>query len=254
MKQLYEMLTYPLSIIEDPFWDFVLMTIIGSLAFIVAWNFVGETGIRGKAGSILHWTVRIIVMFLLCFITSLVIKLVIFIYNIPLVTWLAIGIAMLLILLIVIVLKFTLFSKKEKKKNKIDKQKNRYIVLMKRIINYYYDNKNTFLKSEDIIDKNNLNDKYIYEEIEDMLIKEKLLVKDEKNNSIIEFRTIIFLEKHVKDSMSYVVNMLVFIITFITLFISIFQQLTGRYVNFLLLPLIILITVLIFKALPKDNN
>ena len=254
MKQLYEMLTYPLSIIEDPFWDFVLMTIIGSLAFIVAWNFVGETGIRGKAGSILHWTVRIIVMFLLCLITSLVIKLVIFIYNIPLVTWLAIGIAVLLILLIVIVLKFTLFSKKEKKKNKIDKQKNRYIVLMKRIINYYYDNKNTFLKSEYIIDKNNLNDKYIYEEIEDMLIKEKLLVKDEKNNSIIEFRTIIFLEKYVKDSMSYVVNMLVFIITFITLFISVFQQSTGRYVNILLLPLIILITVLIFKPLPKDNN
>lgn len=216
MKQLYEMLTYSLSIIEDPFWDFVLMTIIGSLAFIVAWNFVGETGIRGKAGSILHWTVRIIAMFLLCLITSLVIKLVIFIYNIPLVTWLAIGIAVLLILLIVIVLKFTLFSKKEKKKNKIDKQKNRYIVLMKRIINNYYDNKNTFLKTEDIIDKNNLNDKYIYEEIEDMLIKEKLLVKDEKNNSIIEFRTIIFLEKYVKDSMSYLVNMLVFIITFIT--------------------------------------
>lgn len=254
MKQLYEMLTYSLSIIEDPFWDFVLMTIIGSLAFIVAWNFVGETGIRGKAGSILHWTVRIIVMFLLCLITSLVIKLVIFIYNIPLITWLAIGIAVLLILFIVIVLKFTLFSKKEKKKNKIDKQKNRYIVLMKRIINNYYDNKNAFLKSEDIIDKNNLNDKYIYEEIEDMLIKEKLLVKDEKNNSIIEFRTIIFLEKYVKDSMSYVVNILVFIITFITLFISVFQQLTGRYVNFLLLPLIIPITVLIFKVLPKDNN
>lgn len=254
MKQLYEMLTYPLSIIEDPFWDFVLMTIIGSLAFIVAWNFVGETGIRGKAGSILHWTVRIIVMFLLCFITSLVIKLVIFIYNIPLVTWLAIGIAVLLILLIVIVLKFTLFSKKEKKRNEIDKQKNRYIVLMKRIINYYYNNKNTFLKSEDIIDKNNLNDKYIYEEIENMLIKEKLLVKDAKNNSIIEFRTIIFLEKYVKDSMSYVMNILVFIITFITLFISVFQQLTGRYVNFLLLPLIILITILVFKVLPKDNN
>ena len=227
MKQLYEMLTYSLSIIEDPFWDFVLMTIIGSLAFIVAWNLVGETGIRGKAGSILHWTVRIIVMFLLCLITSLVIKLVIFIYNIPLVTWLAIGIAVLLILLMVIVLKFTLFSKKEKKKNKIDKQKNRYIVLMKRIINNYYDNKNTFLKSEDIIDKNNLNDKYIYEEIEDMLIKEKLLVKDEKNNSIIEFRTIIFLEKYVKDSMSYVVNMLVFIITFVTLFISIITYFTS---------------------------
>lgn len=254
MKQLYELLTYPLSIIEDPFWDFVLMTIIGSLSFIVAWNFVGEIGIRGKSGSILHWTVRIIVMFLLCFITSLVIKLVIFIYNIPLVTWLAIGIIVLLILLVFIVLKFTLFGKKEKKMNQIDKQKNRYIVLMKRIINYYYNNKNTFLKQEDIIDKNNLNDKYIYEEIENMLIKENLLVKDEKNNSNMEFRTIIFLEKYVKDSMSYMVNVLVFIITFITLFISVFQQLIGVDVNFLLLPSITLITILIFKVLPRGKK
>jgi len=63
MKQLYELLTFPLSVIEDPFWDFVLLTIIGSISFIIAWNFVGETGIRGKAGSILHWTIRIIVMF-----------------------------------------------------------------------------------------------------------------------------------------------------------------------------------------------
>ena len=96
--------------------------------------------------------------------------------------------------------------------------------------------------------------KYIYEEIENMLIKENLLVKDEKNNSNIEFRTIIFLEKYVKDSMSYMVNVLVFIITFITLFISVFQQLIGVYVNFLLLPSIILITILIFKVLPRDKK
>ena len=159
MKQLYELLTYPLSIIEDPFWNFVLMTIIGSLSFVVAWNFVGETGIRGKAGSILHWTVRIIVMFLLCFITSLVIKLVIFIYNIPLVTWLAIGIIVMLILLIFIVLKFTLFGKKEKKMNQIDKQKNRYIVLMKRIINYYFQYEEIYLEFKDKLKENTVSPK-----------------------------------------------------------------------------------------------
>jgi len=253
MKQLYELLTYPLSIIEDPFWDFVLMTIIASLAFLIAWNFVGEIGVRGKAGSILHWTVRIIVMFLLCFITSSVIKLVIFIYNIPLVTWIVIGVIALLILLIIVVFKFTLFSKKEKKRNKIEKQKNRYVVLMKRIINYYYDNKNTFLKCEYIIEKNNPNDKYIYEEIENMLIMKNLLVKDKKDNSIIDFRTIIFLEKYVKDSIGYIVNVLVFIITFITLFISVFQQMAGKNINILLLSLPIVITILIFKVLPNDK-
>ena len=125
---------------------------------------------------------------------------------------------------------------------------------MKRIINYYYSNKNKFLKQEAIIDKDNLNDKYIYEEIENMLIKKKLITKDEKNNSRIDFETIIFLEKYVKESTSYMINMLVFIITFITLFISAFQQLIGKYINYITLPLIILVIILIFKIPPKDEK
>lgn len=161
MKQLYELLIYPLSVIEEPFWDFVLLTIIGSISFIIAWNFVGETGIRGKAGSILHWTIRIIVMFTLCMITSLIIKLIVFIYSIPLVVWIVIGVIIVLIGLIFVVLKLTILSKKEKKKSSIDKQKNRYIVLMKRIINNYYDKRTNILKQADVIDKNNSDDKYI---------------------------------------------------------------------------------------------
>lgn len=113
MKQLYELLTYSLSIIEDPFWDFVLLTIIGSVSFIIAWNFVGETGIRGKVGSILHWIVRIIVMFALCLITSLIIKLILFIYNIPLVTWVAISIIILMICIIMKLPYLTIMKRKK---------------------------------------------------------------------------------------------------------------------------------------------
>lgn len=188
MKQLYELLTYPLSVIEDPFWDFVLLTIIGSISFAIAWNFVGETGIRGKTGSIFHWIIRIIVMFVLCMITSLIIKLIAFIYSISLVIWVVIVVIIILIGIIFATLKFTISSKEEKKKNSIDKQKNRYIVLMKRIINNYYAKRTNILKQEDIIDKNNLDDKYIYAEIEDMLIKEKLITKDKDNNTIIEYK------------------------------------------------------------------
>lgn len=110
------------------------------------------------------------------------------------------------------------------------------------------------MKQEAIIDKDNLHDKYIYEEIENMLIKKKLITKDEKNNSRIDFETIIFLEKYVKESTSYMINMLVFIITFITLFISAFQQLIGKYINYITLPLIILVIILIFKIPPKDEK
>lgn len=254
MKRLYELLTYPLSVIEDPFWNFVLLIIIGSISFIIAWNFVGETGMRGEAGSILHWTIRIIVMFALCIITSLIIKLIVFVYSIPLVIWIIIGVIIALLGLMFAVLKLTIFSKKEKKNNSIDKQKNRYIVLMKSIINNYYDKRTNIIKQTDIIDKNNPDDKYIYDEIEDMLIKEKLITKDKGNNDIIEFRTIIFLEKYVKDSMSYTINVLVFIITFVTLIISILEPFDKRYNDIFSLVLFILIIVLIFKSLPKDKQ
>lgn len=87
-----------------------------------------------------------------------------------------------------------------------------------------------------------------------MLIKKKLITKDEKNNSRIEFETIIFLEKYVKENTSYMINMLVFIITFITLFISAFQQIICKYINYITLPLTILVILLIFKILPKDEK
>ena len=253
MKQLYDLLTYPLSVIEDPFWDFVLLTIIGSVSFVVAWNFVGETGLRGKAGSILHWTIRIIVMFSLCIITSLIIKLITYIISIPLAVWIVISVSIILISIIIITLKLTLFSKNEKAKVLLDKQKNRYIVLMKKIINNYYKNRTNNLKREDIIDKNNLNDEYIYAEIEDMLIKEKLLIKDENNNCMIEFRTIVFLEKCVKDSMGYTINALVFIITFAALITATFEPFLKEHNYILVLFLFIAIVILIFRELPNNN-
>jgi len=83
MKQIYELITYPLSVIENPFYDFILLTIIGLISFVVAWNFVGESGIRGKAGSILHWTVRLIIMVIFTTITSILIKFGIYLYNNP---------------------------------------------------------------------------------------------------------------------------------------------------------------------------
>ena len=124
---------------------------------------------------------------------------------------------------------------------------------MKRIINNYYKNRTNSLKREDIIDKNNLNDKYIYTEIEDMLIKEKLLIKDENNNNMIEFRTIVFLEKYVKDSMIYTLNALVFIITLITLITSTFEPFLKEYNYILALFLFIVIVVSIFRELPNNK-
>ena len=114
MKQLYELLTYPLTVIDDPILDFIFITVLGSISFIIAWNFVGETGIRGKAGSVLHWTIRIIVMFVLSTITSILIKCALFLYNMPKEKWIMVGILFLVLIIMGIIMKFTLFSKKEK--------------------------------------------------------------------------------------------------------------------------------------------
>ena len=92
MKKLYELLVYPLSVIDDPFWDFILMSIIGIIAFATAWQFVGEIGIRGKIGSFVHWTIRFIVMAILCFVTTLVIKVYFFVTSIPLYMWIILSI------------------------------------------------------------------------------------------------------------------------------------------------------------------
>ena len=251
MKNLYELLTYPLSVIEDPFWDWVLLAIIGSVSFAVAWNFVGETGIRGRAGSILHWTIRLIVTFLLSIITSLFIKLIVFIYNMPLYAWLVIIIGIVLLILLYVVLKFTILSKRSKEKHSLQKFKNKYIFIMKKIINNYYANKTNILKREDIIRNDDADENYIYNELETMLIKEKLMNKDEEGNNIIDFRAIAFLEKHVNDSSSYILNILVFIITFASLMISGFGAFFQK--GFLSFVLFAVILIFIFKYLPKDK-
>lgn len=65
MKQLYELLIYPITVIENPILDLMFLTILGYISFVIAWNFVGKTGIQGILGSIVHWTIRIIVMVVL---------------------------------------------------------------------------------------------------------------------------------------------------------------------------------------------
>lgn len=254
MKELFNLLTYPLSVIEDPFWDFVLLTVIGSLSFVIAWNFVGETGIRGKMGSILHWTVRLIVMLILCFITSLCIKLIIFIRNIQLVTWIALGIIIIITLFVYFIMKFTIFSKKEKQYNSLEKQKNRYIILARRIINNYYLKKTNVFSKEDIIDKDNFNDEYIFEEITNMLKNEKLIKTNKNDSYIIELKTICFLEQYVKDDINYTLNALVFIITLITLIITTFNQFNEEFSKLSSAVLSIVIIILIFKSLPNDKR
>lgn len=80
-KFMFEMITSPLSLFENPIYNYVAMTIIGYIAYKIAFSVVGELGFRGEIGSISHWIIRIFVFIFVWTICCIVITLVTFIIE-----------------------------------------------------------------------------------------------------------------------------------------------------------------------------
>ncbi len=99
-KFLFDLFTSPLSLFENPIYNYIAMAIIGYIAFKIAFSIVGELGLRGEAGSIVHWIIRFFVFAFIWFICCVAIALITFIIN----NWIIITISAIL-LLIVYVLK-----------------------------------------------------------------------------------------------------------------------------------------------------
>lgn len=65
MKELFSFLfdiaTEPLGL-SIPFWyEWAILLVIGEFAYQIAYAAVGKSGMRGNAGSALHWFIRVIV-------------------------------------------------------------------------------------------------------------------------------------------------------------------------------------------------
>lgn len=60
-KLVFEFLTDPLGLPIQWYWEYIIMTIIGIVAFKIAW----ELSPGGKLGSIIHWMVRVLIFFIL---------------------------------------------------------------------------------------------------------------------------------------------------------------------------------------------
>lgn len=62
MRELYsfifETLTDPLGLPLSPLWEYIIMAVIGAIAFKIAW----EASPGGQWGSEIHWTVRLLAM------------------------------------------------------------------------------------------------------------------------------------------------------------------------------------------------
>lgn len=68
-KFLFELLTDPLSLPINPIWEYIILSIIGVIAFKIAWN----ESPGGPLGSLIHWTIRFVVFVSLWFVIDTII-------------------------------------------------------------------------------------------------------------------------------------------------------------------------------------
>ena len=59
MRFLCDFITSGFSLFENSFYNFIAMTIVGGIAFSIAWNVVDVLGFRKGLGSAVHWIVRL---------------------------------------------------------------------------------------------------------------------------------------------------------------------------------------------------
>ena len=57
-KTIFDLIAASFSLFENPIYNYTAMTIIGLIAFKLAFGFVGKSELRGEAGSIVHWIIR----------------------------------------------------------------------------------------------------------------------------------------------------------------------------------------------------
>lgn len=85
LKPIFEMITGEYVMFDNIIYNYIILTVIGLFAFGIAWRCVGKLYdnniISGKnSGSLIHWTIRLVVFIALFYIFNLLIWLTKFIY------------------------------------------------------------------------------------------------------------------------------------------------------------------------------
>lgn len=99
---LFDFITSGFSLFENPFYNFIAMAIVGSIAFSIAWNVVDVLGFRKSLGSVIHWIVRLIAFTIIWFIFLLVIIMFRFIIK----NWVIISISAIALITLFIIMKY----------------------------------------------------------------------------------------------------------------------------------------------------
>lgn len=85
LKPIFEMITGEYVMFDNIIYNYIIMTAIGLFAFGIAWRCVGKLYDNNiissrNSGSLIHWTIRLIVFMILFYIFNLVMWLTKFIY------------------------------------------------------------------------------------------------------------------------------------------------------------------------------
>lgn len=99
---LFDFITSGFSLFENPFYNFIAMAIVGSIAFSIAWNIVDVLGFRKSLGSAVHWIVRLIAFAVIWFIFLLIINIFRFIIK----NWIIISISVVALITLFIIMKY----------------------------------------------------------------------------------------------------------------------------------------------------
>lgn len=86
LKPIFEMITGEYVILDNVFYNYIVMGFIGIMSFCIAWNLVGKMYsldiISGKkVGSLIHWIIRLIAFIIIFYIFSLAIWMTKLIYE-----------------------------------------------------------------------------------------------------------------------------------------------------------------------------
>lgn len=102
-KFIFDLITSPLSLFENSFYNYIAMAIIGVIAFKIAFYIFGEIGLRGEAGSIVHWIIRLFAFAFIWLLCCIIINVIKFILN----NWIIILISAILLVIIYVLYKYS---------------------------------------------------------------------------------------------------------------------------------------------------
>lgn len=92
LKLAFEYLIDSYSFLENPIDNYIIMAVVGFVAYLIAYNIVGwfyrTDMIDGRgAGHILHWIIRFIVFVAMYYVVATVLRIYKWIIGVPLYVW-----------------------------------------------------------------------------------------------------------------------------------------------------------------------